>query len=1582
MYTHLRYFLVILLFSTALPFSLISQVNLTATSGTGFGTYTTLKDAFDAINAGTHQGNITIGISANVVEAVPAVLNSSGAGSASYISVLVQPIADGIVISGTTVAGRGVIELNGADNVTINGDNPNTGGINRNLSIINTADSILNYTSCIRLALSTLVNSCDNVTIENCILQGSARNRNQSGVTGTSTSAATTWGIIVSGSANTSNATTAPTALSSNSTTTGATVSVLNLQIRNNQIYSAARGISINANGANVADGLVISNNLIGSNDPLNSIYNFGLSISGSSNAVVENNEIRNVQSYLGTAIRGIDVGVISSVVSNVTIRENRVHSVINNNAATWGATGISLTAGNGHSVINNFVWNIMNSQVSGTGAFNVTNGSTGIRIIAGTGHRVYHNSVHLTGAIPGSTSTLMTAAFGMSATSQTGCDVRNNIFSNQLTGGNPAGTRHVVIALPSGGGNTMNLTLNNNGYYGSTDPFARLAVLGTTFGANEYQINNFFPTSTLPSTNLRNYTSNLNLLGNNDSASFAADFVPPFVSNTDLHIPAATVTRLESKGAVLSVTNDIDNDVRPGPIGSVNGGGTQPDIGADEFDGVPVTVDVGITALVRPLTTGCHGASDTVRVRLSNFTTDQVDFAVNPVTIHSFTTGINPVNFPSLTISSGVLAGSGFLDTVVTITYNMTASGTHTFHAYADMTGDNFNANDTMNPVSIVIAGGTVTTNDTTICFGATATLTASGYTTGGTLQWQESSDNISWSNISYTTPTITITPTDTTYYRVVVCGVSNSISQLVNVISVTAPTASNVTRCGPGNVALTASGNGIISWYDVPSGGQRLDTGSVYNTFLGMTDTFYVTAGTGYTQSYSVGYVNTAGYSFVTNTAGWGLMFTVNNNCTIDSVGVYPTGTGTVEIRILDPSNNVLYTGPVTNISGNGSQKVMVPVGASLPPGNYKMGQAYTGVSNLGSQNTGSTMAYPFVSPPLTITSGSQGGGPVPNVYYWFYDWRVTETSGCESPRTMVIATVTPSDTIIATAANDSICGGTPTTLTVTSNNQNYQYTWSPPTGLNTTTGASVITTANQTITYTINALDQNTGCESYTYLPIYVTSSPVVVTFPDTAVCSMQMVQLGSSVHVLGADVYTGQGTSTNTATGYPSAYGGFYGGTRQQVLILASELQGLGLDAGVIDYLEFDVANLNSVPSLTGFTISIGTTNLSTLTSFQSGLVQVYSATYQPVTGWNRHNITPFQWDGVSNIIIETCFNNNNGGTAAGNASLAYTPTSFTSLVYFRADNNANVCTNTGTTGSSSNRPNMHLGRTLNFTYQWLPNFGLSNNTIEDPMLTAFAALDYVLTVTETNSGCSGSDTLGLIVNALPNVNLGNSNQVLCSNAPGILLSAPGAGWSHVWQDNSNASSYFAYQPGTYSVVVTDTNGCIGGDTVTITAAQTSVVNISVNLISTTAAVLDAGSGYTSYLWSTGQTTQTINTNGSGVYWVQVTDANGCTSTDTVNVIFSLNTMEYEDQVMVKCYPNPTDGLFNLSVDGNIGTDAVITIADMGGRIIYQDNLQQITSVFVKQIDLSHAAAGTYLLTLRSQQHYYIHKLVVR
>ena len=126
--------------------------------------YASLQAAFAAINAGTHTGDVNVGVCGDTVETATAILNASGTGAASYTSVHVQPTG-ARTISGAIVAGSPLIDLNGADFVTIDG--LNTGG--NSLTISNTTASATASTSTIRL-----INGAQNNTITNCSVQGSS----------------------------------------------------------------------------------------------------------------------------------------------------------------------------------------------------------------------------------------------------------------------------------------------------------------------------------------------------------------------------------------------------------------------------------------------------------------------------------------------------------------------------------------------------------------------------------------------------------------------------------------------------------------------------------------------------------------------------------------------------------------------------------------------------------------------------------------------------------------------------------------------------------------------------------------------------------------------------------------------------------------------------------------------------------------------------------------------------------------------------------------------------------------------------------------------------------------------------------------------------------------------------------------------------------------------------------------------------------------------------------------------------------------------------------------------------------------
>ena len=165
-------------------------------------------------------------------------------------------------------------------------------------------------------------------------------------------------------------------------------------------------------------------------------------------------------------------------------------------------------------------------------------------------------------------TTSLLTAAFAIVGTGNTGIDVRNNIFANNITGGTTS-IANVSIYLPSGGTAAMTLTNNNNAYFSGADAARQGAgQAGTTAGTN------FFVTLG----SLAGYTSTLGSASNDNVSQWSSAGPPPFVTDTDLHLTNLTVfpaNALLSAGATIgSVTNDFDMDPRPA---------SNPDIGADE---------------------------------------------------------------------------------------------------------------------------------------------------------------------------------------------------------------------------------------------------------------------------------------------------------------------------------------------------------------------------------------------------------------------------------------------------------------------------------------------------------------------------------------------------------------------------------------------------------------------------------------------------------------------------------------------------------------------------------------------------------------------------------------------------------------------------------------------------------------------------------------------------------------------------------------------------------------------------------------------------------------------------------------
>ncbi len=151
------------------------------------------------------------------------------------------------------------------------------------------------------------------------------------------------------------------------------------------------------------------------------------------------------------------------------------------------------------------------------------------------------------------------------------------------------------------------------------------------------------------------------------------------------------------------------------------------------------------------------------------------------------------------------------------------------------------------------------------------------------------------------------------------------------------------------------------------------------------------------------------------------------------------------------------------------------------------------------------------------------------------------------------------------------------------------------------------------------------------------------------------------------------------------------------------------------------------------------------------------------------------------------------------------------------------------------------------------------------------------------------GCSARDSIVITEGTPPLVDLGG-DQVLCDQSSILLDPGPQAMGSIIlWCTGLFQQSLQVVKPGQYCVKVTDTNGCIGTDTVKITRSGLKVdLGPDGFICDGKSLLLDAESPGATYSWNTGAQTPSIRVTSAGVYGVVLTDALGCVKSDSITV----------------------------------------------------------------------------------------------
>ncbi len=197
-----------------------------------------------------------------------------------------------------------------------------------------------------------------------------------------------------------------------------------------------------------------------------------------------------------------------------------------------------------------------------------------------------------------------------------------------------------------------------------------------------------------------------------------------------------------------------------------------------------------------------------------------------------------------------------------------------------------------------------------------------------------------------------------------------------------------------------------------------------------------------------------------------------------------------------------------------------------------------------------------------------------------------------------------------------------------------------------------------------------------------------------------------------------------------------------------------------------------------------------------------------------------------------------------------------------------------------------------------TYAWAGPNTYTSSTQNPVIINTTVAASGTYSVTVTNSCGSATSTVTATVNSLPTVTITPDAATSFCAGGSVNLSASSAS-SYTWSTGVNTPSINVTTGGNYTVAITDGNNCSATSaaiSVTVNPLPTTpVITGTLSFCSGNPTILDAGAGYASYVWSNGETTQTISVTTANNFSVTVSDGtcNASSSVVTTTMISTPN-----------------------------------------------------------------------------------------
>ncbi len=795
-----------------------------------------------------------------------------------------------------------------------------------------------------------------------------------------------------------------------------------------------------------------------------------------------------------------------------------------------------------------------------------------------------------------------------------------------------------------------------------------------------------------------------------------------------------------------------------------------------------------------------------------------------------------------------------------------------------------------------------TAVANPTAICAGGTATLTATGTSTGYV-----------WNPGGLTGGTVTVNPTSTTVYSVTGttaagCTSSVAISVPVNPLPTFIVSASPATICAGSSAVLTASGTATsYSW--LPGG----LTGANVSVTPSVTTLYTVTG-------YNASGCNTQSTVLVT------VLPVPNINLTASSVSLCAPGCSTITATgatsytwdtgstanplVVCPTTSTAYVvnGSVGGCIGSATIAIFV-----APPAAVSVSASPSSICAGASSTLSATGASSYVWQPGSLTGANVIVNPTSTTIY-----TVTGLtgSGCQGTAAVVV-TVNPNPVISATATPSSICVGQSSTLQASGGSV---YNWSPSGG----SGSPVIVTPSVTTVYTVSGTGGS--CSGSGTVLVVVNPLPVAsASASPSSLCS------GSGI------------TTTLTATGgtgYSWSPGGGTGNSIVMIPVVTTVYTVTVTNASGCTQTATTLVTVNTspTPTIVATSNSICPGSSATLTAFgatsylwstsstsQSIVVTPSVTTVYTVQGSNggcqgtaSHTVFVVPVPPLTILATTTtpCAGFTVGLAIVGPPSHTWYPggsvgspfvvTPVANTIYtVIATGGPLACTSSQTIainpiplpviGATANPTGVCPGGSSTLTasggvsYTWVPGFTPGSQIVVSPVVNTTYSVGGM-----GSNGCPNFTTVTVNVSTAPIVSIQSSTSNICSGSS-ATLTGQGA-TNYTWLPGPQFGNSIVVNPTSSSTytLIGDNGACSGSVTAGINVFPLPVVTASaLNApICSGSPVNLSASGAVNYVWHpsslVGQTI-TDTPSSTTIYTVDGEDANGCVGQGTVNVL---------------------------------------------------------------------------------------------